>query len=116
MLDQSRGERRFTTRAYKFVILEVSGKLGPHFWLNPGAPMDPSAPMEAEDGTGCRTDSGSTPPPRQESRELIAALRPAVEDELTERQRRVFAAIVLDGVPLDVMVRELGPSRNASTK
>ena len=31
-LAQFRGESRFTTWAYKFVILEVSAKLGRHFW------------------------------------------------------------------------------------
>ena len=31
-LDQFRHESRFTTWAYRFVILEVSNKLGRHFW------------------------------------------------------------------------------------
>ena len=35
---------------------------------------------------------------------------------LTERQRRVFVAIVLNGIPLDALVRELGSSRNAIYK
>jgi len=39
-LDQFRGENRFTTWAYKFVILEVSTKIGRHFWPNPSVPMD----------------------------------------------------------------------------
>src|ERR1700749_1753151 len=36
-LDQFRGESRFTTWAYGFVILEVSDKLGRHFWRDPTA-------------------------------------------------------------------------------
>jgi hypothetical protein len=51
-----------------------------------------------------------------ESRELIAALRLAVEAELTDRQRRVFTAIVLAGVPLDAVAAELRSSRNAVYK
>jgi RNA polymerase sigma-70 factor (ECF subfamily) len=35
-LGQFRGESRFTTWAYGFVILEVSTKLGRHFWRPPG--------------------------------------------------------------------------------
>src|SRR5690349_5525942 len=33
-LGQFRGESRFTTWAYRFVILEVSDKIGRHFWQN----------------------------------------------------------------------------------
>jgi RNA polymerase sigma-70 factor, ECF subfamily len=39
-IGQFRGESRFTTWAYKFVILEVSDKIGRHFWQNPGVPLD----------------------------------------------------------------------------
>lgn len=109
-LDQFRGESRFTTWACKFVIFEVSGKLARHFWLNP------STPMEAEDWDRLPDRFGLDPAAAAESRELIAALRLAVEDELTDRQRRVFAAIVLDGVPLDAVAAELHSSRNAVYK
>ena len=44
------------------------------------------------------------------------ALRRAVEEELTEHQRRVFTAIVLNGVPLDALVAELGPPATPSTR
>jgi RNA polymerase sigma-70 factor, ECF subfamily len=39
-LGQFRGESRFTTWAYKFVIFEVSAKLGRHFWRRPHLPLD----------------------------------------------------------------------------
>src|ERR1700745_2414739 len=39
-LGQFRGESRFTTWAYRFVILEVSAKIGRHFWRRPGVPLD----------------------------------------------------------------------------
>ena len=41
--------------------------------------------------------------PAQESewRDLLAALRRAVDEELTPRQREVFVAIVVNQVPLD---------------
>ncbi|HEY1699464.1 MAG TPA: hypothetical protein VGG75_07100 [Trebonia sp.] len=35
-----RGESRFTTWAYRFVILEVSSKLGRHYWRNPPVALD----------------------------------------------------------------------------
>ncbi len=37
-LGQFRGESRFTTWAYKFVIFEVSAKIGRHFWRHPAVP------------------------------------------------------------------------------
>jgi RNA polymerase sigma-70 factor (ECF subfamily) len=39
-----------------------------------------------------------------------------VDDKLTARQREVFVAIVLNGVPLDALVLELGSNRNAIYK
>ena len=39
-IGQFRGESRFTTWAYKFVIFEVSAKIGRHFWRHPGVPFD----------------------------------------------------------------------------
>jgi RNA polymerase sigma-70 factor (ECF subfamily) len=39
-----------------------------------------------------------------------------VDDSLTERQRRIFVAIVVNGVPLDALVAELNTNRNAIYK
>ena len=65
-LGDFRGESRFTTWAYRFVILEVSSKLGRHYWRNPPVALD------AGSGTGSPTASGlirtSRPRPRRCSR------------------------------------------------
>jgi RNA polymerase sigma-70 factor (ECF subfamily) len=39
-LGQFRGESRFTTWAYKFVIFEISAKIGRHFWRHPDVRLD----------------------------------------------------------------------------
>ena len=39
-----------------------------------------------------------------------------MDEELTPRQRAVFVAIVLNDVPLDTLVLELGSNRNAIYK
>ena len=39
-----------------------------------------------------------------------------MDDDLTDRQRQVFVAIVLNGVSLDALVAELGSNRNAIYK
>ena len=109
-LSQFRGESRFTTWAYRFVILEVSAKLGRHFWRRP------DVPLEAEDWDRLPGRFGFEPAREAEWRDLLAALRRAVDTELTARQREVFVAIVLNGVPLDVLVLELGSNRNAIYK
>jgi RNA polymerase sigma-70 factor, ECF subfamily len=59
---------------------------------------------------------GFDPAQEAERRDLLAALRRAVDEELTARQRRVFVAIVLNGVPLDALVIELASNRNAIYK
>ena len=39
-----------------------------------------------------------------------------MDDELTSRQRQIFVALVLNGVPLDALVAELDTNRNAVYK
>jgi RNA polymerase sigma-70 factor (ECF subfamily) len=51
---------------------------------------------------------------RAEQRELLAALRRAVDQELTEHPRRVFVADALNEVPMDAIMNELGTNRNAA--
>lgn len=109
-LGQFRGDSRFTTWAYTFVIFEVSGKIGRHFWRHPSVPMD------GKDWDQLPARFGFDPAQEAEWRDLLAALRRAVEEDLTVRQRTVFAAIVLSGIPLDALVAELGSSRNAIYK
>lgn len=107
---QFRGDSRFTTWAYKFVIFEVSNKIGRHFWRAPRVPMD------AEDWARLPDRFGLETAKEAEWRDLVAALHRAVDEVLTTKQRRIFVAIVLQGVPLDALVAELGSNRNAIYK
>jgi RNA polymerase sigma-70 factor (ECF subfamily) len=109
-VDGFRGESRFTTWAYKFVMFEVSTKLARHFWRTT------TVPLEQEDWDRLPDRLGVQPHERAEWRELLAALRRAVEDDLTDHQRRVFVAIALNGVPMDAVALELGANRNAIYK
>ncbi|HEY3877852.1 MAG TPA: hypothetical protein VGM12_04575 [Trebonia sp.] len=43
-------------------------------------------------------------------------MRRVVDDELTAHQRRIFVAIVVDGIPLDALGARLGLQRNAMYK
>jgi RNA polymerase sigma-70 factor, ECF subfamily len=110
-LEDYRGASRFTTWAYKFVVFEVSVKLRRHPWRGrtiPTADDDPTWDRLAQ-GAG-QADS------RLESLDLVRALRQAVAEELTPRQREVFVAVVLNEVPGDVLVERLGTTRGAIYK
>jgi RNA polymerase sigma-70 factor (ECF subfamily) len=107
---QFRGESRFTTWACKFAIFEVSTKIGRHFW------QKPTVSLNDEDWDRLPDRFGLDPARIAEWRDVVVALRHAIDDELTEHQRRIFVAIVLDGTPLDALVIELDSSRNAIYK
>jgi len=109
-LGQFRGESRFTTWAYKFVIFEVSAKIGRHFWRQAAVPLD------AENWDRLPDRFGFDPAREAEWRDLLRALHRAVDEQLTTHQRMVFVAIVLNGVPLDTLVIELASNRNAIYK
>jgi RNA polymerase sigma-70 factor, ECF subfamily len=108
-LDEFQGRSRFTTWAYSFVVDEVSGKVARHAWQR-------QAP--ADDGDACDRlpDLKATrPEDRLEQQDQLRALRAAIAT-LTERQRRVFVAVALNDVPIDVVALQLGSNRNAVYK
>jgi RNA polymerase sigma-70 factor, ECF subfamily len=109
-LGEFRGDSRFTTWAYKFAVLEVAGKLTRHAWRK-------TAPSRLEEDWTLLPDRfGFGPAEAAEWAEMFALLRRAVDEDLSPRQRRIFVAIVLQGVPLDVLMQELGSNRNAVYK
>jgi RNA polymerase sigma-70 factor (ECF subfamily) len=109
-LGEFRGESRFMTWAYRFVILEVSGKLGRHYWRNPPVTLDAAQWERLPDRLGI------DPERHAEAAGILAEVRRVVDDELTAHQRRIFTAIVVDGVPLDALAARLGLRRNAVYK
>jgi RNA polymerase sigma-70 factor, ECF subfamily len=109
-LDDFRGESKFSTWVYKFVMFEVSTKLGRHFWARERIHID------AEDWDRLPDRLGIGPEDVAQARDLATAVRRAVERTLTAHQRRVFVALVLGGVPLEALVADLGSNRNAIYK
>lgn len=109
-LGDFRGESRFITWAYRFVILELSSKLGRHYWRNPPVALDAGQWERLPDRLGI------DPVRPAESAGILAEVRRVLDDELTVHQRRVFVAVVVDGIPLDALAAELGLRRNAIYK
>jgi RNA polymerase sigma-70 factor (ECF subfamily) len=106
-LDSYRGESRFTTWAYAFVIKTTSAKLA---W-RARRPL----PLTMDDQAWERLpDRLSTDPyTSAEARDLLRALRTGVDQALTHRQRQVFIAVALNDAPIDELAVQLGSNRNA---
>ncbi|MEU6418813.1 sigma-70 family RNA polymerase sigma factor [Streptomyces spiralis] len=104
-----RGDARFTTWAFRFVVLEVSSKLGRHFSRVSNAWFDSDEWAQVPDR------SGTDPVDHWQARELVEAVRNVVETVLSAHQRQVFTAVV-NGVPLETLAGELGTNRNALYK
>jgi len=104
-----RGESRFTTWAYRFVVLELSHKLGRHHWRH-------TAPTDPQDWDRLPAAIGVDPVRHAEAAALVDAVRSVVHESLTERQRDVFVSVVLDGTPLDALAERLGVTRGAVYK
>ena len=108
-LDTFRGASRFTTWAYKFVLLEAGVKARRRAWQGREIVLDADAwPLLADASPGTHQSV--------EDQEVLRALRDAVRERLTPHQRDVFVALALNGVPVDVLAERLGTTRGALYK
>ena len=108
-LDDFRGDSRFTTWAYKFAIFEAGTKVRRRAWQRREVPLEPESWALIANGD-------STPQQDAETGELLAALRDAIEHDLTQHQREVFVAATLNDVPIDVLAERLNATRGAIYK
>jgi RNA polymerase sigma factor (sigma-70 family) len=109
-IETFRGDCKFTTWAYKFVIFDVAAKVNRHFWQRAGVAFD------EEDWDRLPARLGIGPEAYAESRDLLTAVRRAVDESLTAKQRAVFVALVLNGMPTTVLADQLGATHNAIYK
>jgi len=108
-LDDFRGDSRFTTWAYKFAVLNAAVKLRKRAWQGREVPLEPE--------TWSLFASVATEPADElEQRELLSTLQTGIGDVLTPRQRRVFVALALNDVPIDVLADRLNTTRGALYK
>jgi RNA polymerase sigma-70 factor (ECF subfamily) len=105
-LDTFRGASRFTTWAYKFVLLEAGVKARRRAWHGREVTLD-------DEAWATIADAGSSAHEVLEHAELMRAIRDAMSTSLTSRQREVFSALALNSVPIDVLAERLGTTRGA---
>jgi RNA polymerase sigma-70 factor (ECF subfamily) len=108
-LDTFRGASRFTTWAYKFVLLEAAVKARRRAWHGREVVLD-------HDSWRRLADTAPSVQRSVEDAELLRAIAGAVETALTAHQREVFTALALNGVPIDVLAERLATSRGALYK
>ena len=107
------GDSRFTTWAAKYAVAAVAAAAA-----RAGARRYDALAQQAEDSGWDRLPGrlGLAPRERAGWDEFAAALRRAVDEDLSDKQRRVFTAVTLDGVPAEVLATGLGSSRSAIYK
>lgn len=104
------GRSRFTTWAFKFAILQAATDVRRLQWQHREVELRDldlaHLPGDVHDG-----------PERQaEGSDLARALAESMHTCLTPHQRRVAVALLVDGVPIDVLAERLGSNRNALYK
>jgi RNA polymerase sigma-70 factor (ECF subfamily) len=108
-LDMFRGESRFTTWAYKFVLLEAGVKARRRAWHGREVALEDESWRHIADPAPATAQT-------VEDAELLQALVEAIGRALTPHQREVFSALALNGVPIDVLAERLGTTRGALYK
>ncbi len=107
-LGSYRGASRFTTWAYKFVLLEAGVKLRRRAWEGREIPLEGDA---VELRLRQRSPQGDA-----EAGELLHAVAEGIRSHLSPHQREVLVAITLNDVPIDVLAERLGTTRGALYK
>lgn len=108
-LDTFRGESRFTTWAYKFVIFEAGVKARRRAWRDREVTLD-------DEGWRVIGDQTQAPDRSVETTELLGSISQAIKTELTPHQREVFTALALNEIPIDVLAERLETTRGALYK
>jgi RNA polymerase sigma-70 factor, ECF subfamily len=101
------GRSRFTTWAYKFAVLQASVEVRRQAWRTREVALPDTVVL---------VDPSSSPAEVTEAAQLAIAVQDAITTALTPHQRRVALALLIDGIPIDVLADRLGTNRNALYK
>lgn len=106
-LSSFEGRSRFTTWAYKFAILGTATAVRRELWSH--TDVDLSSVPEPASQLG-------DPLAHIEAAALADALRRCIDECLTPHQQRILIAIVVEGIPIDVIADRLHTTRNTVYK
>ncbi|MEO5608515.1 MAG: sigma-70 family RNA polymerase sigma factor [Ornithinibacter sp.] len=101
------GRSRFSTWAFKFAILQAATEVRRIQWQH--------REVELRD-LELQAPAHAAPDKAAEAHDLGSALVRAMRTTLTPHQRRVAIALLIDGVPIDVLADRLGSTRGALYK
>lgn len=104
------GRSRFTTWAFKFAILQAATDVRRMQWQHR------EVELRDLDLADAATEAHDGPEHHAEGADLARALADSMRTCLTPHQRRVAIALLVDGVPIDVLAERLGSNRNALYK
>ena len=104
------GRSGFTTWAYKFAILQAATEVRRIQWQHR------EVELRDLDLTHVSAGDHDSPEHHAEANDLAGALGEAMHTVLTTHQRRVAVALLVDGVPIDVLADRLGTTRGALYK
>ncbi len=114
-LPDFRGDSKFSTWAYKFAINMALMAARRERWK--GVSLDELASSEAANFLERLIQDDSPAPERSTLQgEVQNIIQGIIDRELTEKQRHVLVLMVLNEVPLDEVVRQMGTNRNAVYK
>lgn len=106
-LETFEGRSRFTTWAWKFGVLHAGVAVRRQAWRHREVALPDYLPL---------TDAAPTPEALTEADQLRHAVEVAIQRDLTAHQRTVALALIVEGVPIDVLAERTGSTRNALYK
>jgi RNA polymerase sigma-70 factor (ECF subfamily) len=114
-LDSFRGESKFTTWAYRFVINVAAGELRRHRWR--------TVSIEALVGEGevplfTFLSDQEAPDPETDAvrQQILSLIGQIIREELTERQRYALVSVHFHGVPMAQVAQQLETTSNSVYK
>jgi RNA polymerase sigma-70 factor (ECF subfamily) len=111
-LEGFRGESKFTTWAYRFVINEAAGELRLHRWRTLSIEAVVSESQEITLLHFLSDRSAPDPETAAAQTEILLLMERVIQEDLTERQRVALVSVKLRGVPVDVVAERLDTTRN----
>jgi RNA polymerase sigma-70 factor, ECF subfamily len=114
-LDTFRGESRFTTWAQKIAIHVAFTELRRRRWRDVSLESTLGSP-ETDFVPYRLADESAGPEEQAIQSAFVDALRRVIAEELTDRQRQALVAVVIQGVPIQIVADKMGTNRNALYK